>query len=96
MSGVVPLRACLDRDLVGGKAINLAKLLVAGFIVPDGVVITTEAFNRARAADGGFPQEVPPDLACEVEQAYRALGEPVVAVRSSATAEDLADASLAG
>ncbi len=36
------------------------------------------------------------DLVNEILQAYKKLGEPLVAVRSSATAEDLANASFAG
>ncbi|MCC6301522.1 MAG: phosphoenolpyruvate synthase [Gammaproteobacteria bacterium] len=45
--------------------------------------------------------ELPPELADEIAQAYRRLGEeyganPDVAVRSSATAEDLPNASFAG
>jgi rifampicin phosphotransferase len=40
--------------------------------------------------------EVPAELAQEIEAAYGELGEPPVAVRSSATAEDLAGASFAG
>ncbi|MCB1080195.1 MAG: phosphoenolpyruvate synthase, partial [Chlamydiia bacterium] len=41
--------------------------------------------------------EIPPDLEKEIAEAYSALGEDVdVAVRSSATAEDLPDASFAG
>lgn len=40
---------------------------------------------------------IPPDLEKEIAEAYSALGEDVdVAVRSSATAEDLPDASFAG
>ena len=39
---------------------------------------------------------VPQQIATEIKQAYRQLGGGPVAVRSSATAEDLADASFAG
>jgi pyruvate, water dikinase len=39
---------------------------------------------------------VPADIAAAVVDAYREMGEGLVAVRSSATAEDLADASFAG
>ena len=39
---------------------------------------------------------VPPDIARAIKEAYRELGGGAVAVRSSATAEDLADASFAG
>ena len=39
---------------------------------------------------------LPPELEGAILTAYRALGSPAVAVRSSATAEDLPDASFAG
>ena len=38
----------------------------------------------------------PPELEASILQAYRRLGSPAVAVRSSATAEDLPEASFAG
>jgi len=38
----------------------------------------------------------PPELEAGIRQAYRRLGAPAVAVRSSATAEDLPEASFAG
>jgi pyruvate,water dikinase len=89
---VLPLADGHDVNLVGGKAINLARLINAGFPVPDGFVVTTRAFSRAGAAAGAMP----PDVADAVRVAYRDIGSPTVAVRSSATAEDLADASMAG
>ena len=39
---------------------------------------------------------MPPEIAKEIEQAYIKMGRGLVAVRSSATAEDLPDASFAG
>ena len=39
---------------------------------------------------------MPPDMAREMKEAYHKLGEGLVAVRSSATAEDLPEASFAG
>ncbi len=39
---------------------------------------------------------MPPDIAQEIEQAYVKMGRGLVAVRSSATAEDLPEASFAG
>ncbi|MDE8668677.1 PEP/pyruvate-binding domain-containing protein [Pseudarthrobacter sp. H3Y2-7] len=51
--------------------------------------------GRARDAIRAAP--VPPDIAAAIESAYQALGDDVpVAVRSSATAEDLPSASFAG
>jgi rifampicin phosphotransferase len=86
----LPLADCRDAADVGGKAINLSRLINAGFPVPGGFAVTTHAY---RAAHGG----IPPDDVCEaVLAAYRGMGSPVVAVRSSATAEDLAEASMAG
>jgi rifampicin phosphotransferase len=40
--------------------------------------------------------EIPPAIAADIVRAYQRLGSPPVAVRSSATAEDLPDASFAG
>ncbi len=47
---------------------------------------------RARFGAGN----IPPGLADELRAAYQKLGQPPVAVRSSATAEDLPDMSFAG
>ena len=70
--------------LVGGKAAGLAALIQAGERVPPGFCVTTGA-HRA----GVLP-------AAEILAAYDKLGAGPVAVRSSATAEDLPDASFAG
>jgi phosphohistidine swiveling domain-containing protein len=61
----------------------------------------TEDANAFEAAAGEILAlfsggEVPAEIAQEIEAAYGELGEPPVAVRSSATAEDLAGASFAG
>lgn len=40
--------------------------------------------------------DMPPEIASEVKEAYTKMGEGLVAVRSSATAEDLPEASFAG
>ncbi|WP_395103581.1 PEP/pyruvate-binding domain-containing protein [Actinomadura sp. SCN-SB] len=72
------------RDLVGGKAAGLAALIRLGERVPDGFCVTTEAHHG-----GSVPR-------AEVLAAYDRLGGGPVAVRSSATAEDLPDASFAG
>jgi rifampicin phosphotransferase len=73
-----------QRELVGGKAAGLAALIRLGERVPDGFCVTTEAHSR-----GKVPR-------AEVLAAYERLGGGPVAVRSSATAEDLPDASFAG
>ena len=75
------LRDCADVSLVGGKAANLGALLRAGFIVPDGFVMTTAAGDDDIAA---------------ISDAYHGLTAPAVAVRSSAPIEDSSDLSTAG
>ena len=77
-----------DVALAGGKGANLGELVRAGFPVPPGFVITTEAYDPG----GSLTDEVRD----AVLVAYARLGRPPVAVRSSATAEDLAEASFAG
>ncbi|MCL2640746.1 MAG: hypothetical protein FWD53_07875, partial [Phycisphaerales bacterium] len=79
---ILSLADSTDVRLVGGKAINLAALIRAGFPVPDGFVITTAAFRGV-------------DAEAAIREWYRKLGG-AVAVRSSATAEDMATASMAG
>ena len=52
--------------------------------------------GRAGTRAGSCPRPCPRHVADAVTSAYRELGEPAVAVRSSATAEDLPFASFAG
>jgi len=106
---VAPLSALGARDIAvaGGKGANLGELIRAGFPVPDGFVITTDAYVDAASAAGVDPRDpvdardrltskpVPTEIASAIRDTYRALGGPV-AVRSSATAEDLPEASFAG
>lgn len=113
-------------ETVGGKSANLARLTRAGFPVPGGFLIPTEAYLSFVAANGldrvikhtltdiNFQDpaaleaasqrirtafdagEFAPSLASALADAYARLGAPAVAVRSSATAEDLPDLSFAG
>jgi rifampicin phosphotransferase len=76
-----------DLEIAGGKGANLGELVQAGFPVPAGFVVTTEAYRVGTITD---------ELRAELAAAYAELGRPPVAVRSSATAEDLAEASFAG
>ncbi|MFB9966812.1 PEP/pyruvate-binding domain-containing protein [Sinosporangium siamense] len=71
-------------ELAGGKAVGLAKMIKAGERVPAGFCLTTEAHKA-----GTVPLR-------ELAAAYERLGGGPVAVRSSATAEDLPEASFAG
>ena len=110
----------------GGKGANLGEMTAAGFPVPSGFVLTTEAYDAfveanslqqkivdlAQTVSADDPQssevasekikqlflgaDMPEGIADELITAHGALGESAVAVRSSATAEDLIDASFAG
>ncbi|MGP3964775.1 PEP/pyruvate-binding domain-containing protein [Nonomuraea sp. 3N208] len=71
-------------DLVGGKAAGLGEMIKAGERVPDGFCLTVESFKSRNLPES------------ELIAAYERLGGGRVAVRSSATAEDLPDASFAG
>jgi pyruvate,water dikinase len=91
------LQHCHDLAVVGGKAVNLGRLVRAGFTVPQGFAITTHAYRAATAAKKeGERHSMPAGIAADIVAAYRAMGQGPVAVRSSATAEDLAEASMAG
>lgn len=79
-------------ELVGGKAAGLGGLIGAGERVPDGFCVTTAAHDAALRSGG----EMDAALRAEIAAAYRHLGGGAVAVRSSATAEDLPELSFAG
>jgi rifampicin phosphotransferase len=74
-----------DREVVGGKAAVLGLLAGVGYAVPPGFVVTAGAFDRL--GDG-----LDEGLAAAADR----LGPGPFAVRSSAAAEDLPDASYAG
>src|SRR5436190_2425936 len=101
----------VDRNavaLVGGKGANLGDLARAGFPLPNGFVLTTRAYALAAEAAGVDPARpseaaerlragpMPDVIANAARKAYAALDAERVAVRSSATAEDLPGASFAG
>ncbi len=129
MRWVAPFSAIDRRDLarVGGKGANLGDLTRAGFPVPGGFCVTTDAFKaflggagdtsdlfaRLDALNPGKTDDVrrlgeevrarlvhapiPEVVAEAVAVAWTEAGtEHAYAVRSSATAEDLPDASFAG
>lgn len=119
-----------DIPLVGGKGANLGEMISAGFPVPNGFCVTSEAYRYVveyndlapkikklldglKVSDTEKLQEVsgkikkiiehadiPGDLVSEIYEHYTAMKSgfrlPLVAVRSSATAEDLPEASFAG
>ncbi len=124
----------------GGKGANLVQLVRAGFVVPPGFIITTDAYrafvtlNQLQAqivglAENASPEEpttledtsaeiralfergnMPAEIAAEIASTYRGLSSQTatsgqaetasmqiaVAVRSSATAEDLPGLAFAG
>ncbi|WP_043640612.1 PEP/pyruvate-binding domain-containing protein [Nonomuraea candida] len=94
----------------GGKAGALGALLRAGLPIPDGFVVPYAAYLAAvRDLDlgrtGGGPaaarraiegRPLHATLVDELERALAALGDPPVAVRSSAANEDTAQESAAG
>lgn len=93
-----------DLERVGGKGANLGEMMRLGLPVPPGFVIPAQAYRHHLGPDLA-PDEMarrlaraPLDPALEqaILRAYHDMGSPPVAVRSSATAEDLADASFAG
>ncbi len=124
----------VDRDdigTVGGKGANLGEMTKAGFPVPNGFIVTAQAYfhfldeahlrddladllhgldvsNSKQLAETGKAirslitrAKFPNDIASDVMKAYFKLDTGLlrhspVAVRSSATAEDLPEASFAG
>ncbi len=86
-----------ENSLAGGKAVNLGKLIRAGFPVPPGFVITTRGFELAKeSSQQSVPDAIPAELVHQIREAYHEMGGGPVAVRSSATAEDMGAASMAG
>jgi len=92
-----------DTQIAGSKAAVLGELMSAGMPVPDGFVITTEAFDKYinSLQHDITPQTViagavPPDIIDAVSSAAAEFSETDLAVRSSGIAEDLPDASFAG
>jgi phosphohistidine swiveling domain-containing protein len=128
MTYIVPFKSLDRKDIhtAGGKGANLGELTAAGFPVPPGFVLITDAYNefvrnhglqkeiidlasevsindlqsRERASikiEALFMvAEIPEDIVQELITSYAELQSDAVAVRSSATAEDLPEASFAG
>ncbi len=115
-----------DIVVAGGKGANLGELVSAGINVPNGFILTAEAYKsiikenkidsiiKEKLRDAGRDEKNLLSLAAElralfkkakfpkeikelIQKAYAEMGENIsVAIRSSATAEDLSDASFAG
>ncbi|OQW37856.1 MAG: hypothetical protein A4E19_11815 [Nitrospira sp. SG-bin1] len=54
---ILPLSHCSDVTLTGGKAVGLAGLIAAGFAVPEGFCVTTEAYAHTLHASGFREEE---------------------------------------
>lgn len=101
-----------DIAIAGGKGANLGEMTQAGITVPPGVVLTADAYDFFMEAGGIEPQKfesasqirsailstkMPAEIESEIREFCGTLEEGArMAVRSSATAEDLDDASFAG
>jgi len=89
-----------DLPHVGGKGLNLGKLTRTGFQVPQGFCVTTDAYRlsvqnlSAQSASAIKTLVLSQELVAEIRTARAKLQTATVAVRSSATAEDLAEASF--
>jgi len=94
---IIDLQDIREGDLtrVGRKALHLGVMMRAGFTVPRGFVIPTDACEEA-IRSSGQQIELDEQLQAAIIAAYRARGFQRVAVRSSATLEDLGHASFAG
>ena len=91
--------------VTGRKAATLAHLLVQGFPVPPGCVVTTEAcrsiLDSANLGSEPTAEQIaslalPEEVVALLIQAISKMGDIPLAVRSSAVSEDLAGASYAG
>lgn len=115
-----------DADIAGGKGASLGEMIGAGILVPEGFVVTAEAFEKfleetdlnveidaiLKTVDTQkmhtvesasekiqaliLEAKMPADIAIEIEKEFKNLNTSLVAVRSSATAEDGAEAAWAG
>ena len=113
-------------ESAGGKGVNLARLTRAGFAVPPGFIISTDAYRGFVNANRWLPAilsgvtdlsaedanglerasaqirvafsagKMPEALEAGIRATYADFENKPVAVRSSATAEDLPDLSFAG
>ena len=68
---ILPLPQCNDITLTGGKAVGLARLIAAGFSVPQGFCVTTEAYTQCLHASG-FIEDTEWQKACALSGDERA------------------------
>lgn len=89
---LIPLRVA-TRAECGDKAATLCTLLREGLPIPDGFVLPFDSYAPIQA---GAYAALPDSLGDEIARELRRMGDPVVAVRSSAANEDTDGASAAG
>tara|TARA_Y100000310_G_scaffold345831_1_gene470794 strand:+ start:16832 stop:17770 length:939 start_codon:yes stop_codon:yes gene_type:complete len=110
--------------VAGGKGASLGEMFNAGVNVPEGFVVTAQAYKEfvkdiqpkiieklqgldvenneqldkisAEIRELILSQEVSPEMKKLIIEEYEKMGSEFVAIRSSATAEDLPEASFAG
>ncbi|MEJ2562399.1 MAG: PEP/pyruvate-binding domain-containing protein, partial [Anaerolineales bacterium] len=80
-----------QESLAGGKAGTLARLYRAGYRVPDGFIILTDAFSGDKLVGEAWGQ-----IERRLDHLRRKDHEVAFAVRSSALSEDTLQASFAG
>lgn len=85
----------VDAAKSGGKGKNLVELTGALFPVPPGFILTFDAFLEYKEL-GRMSEEIKGQVSSRYRQLCLETGSPFVAVRSSASAEDLQNASFAG
>lgn len=94
--------ACSEPGLAGSKASTLADLAQRGFEVPEGMVLTTNAFQDAIGILTDPTEEMvravvlPEAVESALLMAASRFADTPLAVRSSAVDEDLPDSSFAG
>lgn len=81
----------LDEALTGAKAARLARAANSGLPVLTGFVLTTQGAERIAAGDRALTTQL-----AALWRSYSAGGKHRVVVRSSSTAEDLENSSMAG
>jgi rifampicin phosphotransferase len=69
---ILPLSQCIDLDLAGGKAVGLARLIAAGFSVPPGLCITTDAYRQTLHASGLRESDIWP-MVCRLPDRERSV-----------------------
>lgn len=79
-----------DVASAGGKGASLGEMTQSGIPVPPGFILTTDAYKEFGSS------RIPEELKAQILARFDQLDADLVAVRSSATAEDSADASWAG